>query len=148
MSFSHWFILMLMTIVWDFFPSQTDVRVRVDMSTYRGSCQCAFQGYLCILEWVTSAGMLMLKDRGSFSAYLCVCVHSRPCAFVGPVRRKSPACQGSRSGWDASCKNVNNTENEVEVSALMDSFGNCHCVKINLLEWDQERARWLIIRIN
>lgn len=71
-----------------FFPPKL-MWVRLNMSTYRGSCQWAFQGYLCILEWVTSAGMLMLKDRGSFSACVCVCSQSSLCS-CGPSETKVP----------------------------------------------------------
>ena len=58
---------------------------------------------------------------------------SGPRACGAPVRQ-SPLPEGVVRGETSHAKNVNITENEVEVSALMDSFGNCHCVKSNLLE--------------
>ena len=56
------------------------------------------------------------------------------CVFVvGPGTKKVP-CQSVIPGEASHAKSVNIAGNEFEVSALMDSFGNCLCVKSNLLE--------------
>lgn len=66
---------------------------------------------------------------------VCICARSGPCVCVllAQQEEKSPARKSLRVET-SHAKNVNITENEVEVRALMESFGNCHCVKSNLLE--------------
>lgn len=67
------------------------------------------------------------------------------CVCVRGMEKESDPSLSSHSGLGFSCKNVNMTENEVEVSALMDSFGSCHCVKSNLLAQVSELINYLHI---
>lgn len=90
-----------------------------------------------ILRVLQCRNDIVLRDTGSFFFFflfrLCVFCYLR----VQPESTKREPCQGviwEKGSW---CKKV---PTSVKVAgALMDSFGNRHSVKSNLLERDRER---------